>query len=132
MTFTKIEIERELNSTSPTIIWKLISTADGMARWLADSITQDGDKLTFMWGNPWDHNEKRVAKFTMKKKNEAVRFEWDDPDTEGTYVEIRMERSSITDDFILSVTDFATEEDTERLRSIWDHNFQRLRQSSGI
>ena len=68
----------------------------------------------------------------MKKKNEAVRFEWDGPDTEGTYVEIRMERSSITDDFILSVTDFATEEDTEWLRSIWDHNFQRLRQSSGI
>ena len=53
MTKQRIEIEHELKSTSANIVWKLISTADGYANWLADSVTADGDELTFTWGQEW-------------------------------------------------------------------------------
>lgn len=132
MNLKKVEIERELNCKSPAIIWSVISTPEGMARWLADSITTDGDVMTFTWGNPWDHNEQRKARFTKKRKNDMVRFEWSDIGPGDNYVEIRMERSSITGDYILAITDFAEDDDVTWLRNIWEHNFQRLRQSSGL
>ena len=61
MSMQKISIDRELNSTSATIIWNMVSTPEGMTRWLADSVTQNGDSLTFTWGSPYDHHEKRTA-----------------------------------------------------------------------
>ncbi|WP_262502591.1 START-like domain-containing protein [Hoylesella shahii] len=54
-------IERELMSNSAQIIWDLISTDSGLARWVADSVTQDGEQLTFVWGELWSHHEVRKA-----------------------------------------------------------------------
>ena len=41
-------IEHELTSNSTAIIWDLISTDSGLARWMADSVTQEGEQLTEM------------------------------------------------------------------------------------
>lgn len=70
MSMQKISIDRELNSTSATIIWNMVSTPEGMTRWLADSVTQNGDSLTFTWGSPYDHHEKRTATILQKKKKQ--------------------------------------------------------------
>ena len=71
MTLHKLEIEQALKSKAPAIIWNLISTADGMTRWLADTVTQEGDMLTFHWGHEWYHNEQRTAHIIYKKKQHA-------------------------------------------------------------
>ena len=43
-----------------------------------------------------------------------------------------IERSDITGDYILVVTDFALPEDEESLRDIWQQNFEQLHQSTGL
>lgn len=126
MTLQKLEIEQALKSKAPAIIWNLISTADGMTRWLADTVTQEGDMLTFHWGHEWDHNEQRTAHITYKKKQHAIRFVWMDETAPEFYVELKMQRSDITNDFVLSITDFAEDGDMEWLQSIWERNFKRL------
>ena len=48
-------------------------------------------------------------------------------------MELRMEHSNITNDYILSITDFALEEDVDTLYDLWDDNaVKRLRHSSGL
>lgn len=42
----KITVEHLLNSTSKNIIWQLIGTDSGLQKWIADSVTLDGDQLT--------------------------------------------------------------------------------------
>ena len=132
MTLQKLEIEQALKSKAPAIIWHLISTADGMARWMADTVTQQDDLLTFHWGNEWDHNEQRTAHIIYKKKHQAIRFVWTDEAEAGFYVELKMERSHITNDFVLSITDFAEDGDLEWLQGIWQHNFRRLRLTGAL
>ena len=68
MEMLQINIERELNSTSTSIVWNMVSTPEGMARWLADTVTLEGDTLTFTWGSPYDHHEMRKATIIEKKE----------------------------------------------------------------
>ena len=84
----QINIERELNSTSTSIVWNMVSTPEGMARWLADTVTLEGDTLTFTWGSPYDHHEMRKATIIEKKKNHCIRFSWNDEQDMETFVEI--------------------------------------------
>ena len=132
MSMQKISIDRELNSTSAAIIWNMVSTPEGMTRWLADSVTQNGDSLTFTWGSPYDHHEKRTATILQKKKNSSIRFAWDDEDGMDTFVEIKIDRSPLTGEFMLHITDFTSPEDRDWLFDTWAHNFRRLRRSCGI
>ncbi|MGN0069083.1 MAG: START-like domain-containing protein [Prevotella sp.] len=127
----KIEISRELCSNSPGIIWNLIGTADGLSKWIADDIQQDGDRLTFTWGNVWSHHETRQATIVQVKKQKLFRFKWDDEE-EGTYTELSMERSVITNDYMLTITDFAEPGDEDGLRDIWDDNLEKLHHSTGL
>ena len=67
-------IERELISSSAPIIWDLISTDAGLSRWMADSVTQEGEQLTFVWGELWSHHKVRTATIVEKIKNEYIRI----------------------------------------------------------
>ena len=127
----RIEIEHELKSTSANIVWRLISTAEGYANWLADSVTSNGDALTFSWGDEWRHHEQRKAHFMKRERLCRVRFHWDD-DPDDAYVEIRMERSTLSGTYSLFITDFADEDDTDWLYSTWEKNLKRLHETSGV
>lgn len=127
---TRIEIEHSLNSRSKNIIWQLIGTASGLAKWIADTVEIKGNAAVFAWGDEWRHHEKRSATLLASVKFSHIRWSWDDED--DTYVEIRMERSAISDDYTLHITDFTTDDDADWLQAAWEHNFKRLYLSSGV
>ena len=127
-----IHTEHELKSNSPSIIWQLIGTPEGLARWIADEVTLDGTTLTLIWGETWRHHEIRKAEITKQVKQSYLRMHWhDDPDPEA-YLELRMEYNELTDDYMLLITDFAFEDDLDSIRDLWDDNLERLHQSSGL
>ena len=127
----KITVEHLLNSTSKNIIWQLIGTDSGLQKWIADSVTLDGDQLTCAWGDANRHHEVRMATVSVLEKFGRIRWSWDD-ETDGSYVEIRMEKSNLTGGYMLSVTDFTDDGDKEWLMDIWTHNFERLRRRCGV
>ena len=49
-----------------------------------------------------------------------------------TYLELRMDKSDITGDYILMITDFAPDGDTDTLEDIWDANMEMLHRSTGL
>lgn len=128
----QVYIEHELNSTSTATVWKMLSTPQGMERWLADTVTLKDDVLTFTWGSPYDHHEMRQANIVVCKKNFCIRFVWTDESNLGTYVEIKMERMPLTGAYILRITDFIESDDRQWLLDTWGHNFRRLRRTSGL
>ena len=132
MTKQKIIIERELRTNSESILWELISTADGLARWVADEVQSSGKMLEFTWGQVWSHHEIRQAVITEKKKNKYIRFRWIDESDDDAYIEMRIIRTDLTDDFILSITDFAVPEDVEQLTDLWEDDLDRLHRSTGM
>lgn len=127
----KITVEHLLNSTSKNIIWQLIGTDSGLQKWIADSVTLDGDQLTCAWGDAHRHHEVRMATVSVVEKYGRIRWSWDD-ETDGSYVEIRMEKCCLTGGYMLSVTDFTDDGDKDWLEDIWTSNFERLRRKCGV
>ena len=132
MTKQQIIIERELRANSESIIWELISTADGLARWVADDVQLSGKNLIFTWGQLWSHHEIRQAVITEKKKNKYIRFRWIDEIDENAYIELRISKTDLTDDCILSIIDYALPEDVEQLSELWEDDLDRLHRSTGM
>lgn len=128
----KIRIERELSSSSENIIWNLISTTSGLSKWLADEVTQDGNRLRFTWGETWGHHETKEATILESVKNDHFRFRWDEEEDEGTYIDLRMEKNDLTNVYILYITDFADPGDTEGLKDLWNGELEQLHRVTGV
>ena len=126
----KVIFEHELHSRSAKIIWPLISAPEGLAKWIADDVKRDGDAMTFGWGVPWRHHESRTATITEELQPSLFRWVWDDD--EDYYVEMKLERSDITGDYILIITDFTDEDDEDWLTAVWEGNFERLHNTTGL
>ena len=125
-------IEHELKCNSPNIIWDLLSTDSGLTRWIADDVKQQGDKLPFTWGEVWNHHEIRTATIVKNIKLKCIRIKWDDEEGTDSYFELRLEKGHITNDYVLTIIDFAWEDELESIRTIWNDNLTRLRLTCGI
>ncbi len=128
----QITIERALRSRSESIIWKLISTADGLSRWIAEEVKQDGNELVFTWGKPGQEYETRRAEILEIAKNNFLRFRWKDEEDLEAYTEISMIKLGVTDEFALSIIDYSEEDDVEGMIYMWNHDIDRLQHKTGI
>jgi len=129
---TEITMEFGLNSKSVNIVWNCISTILGLSKWLADEVTQEGDKLVFTWGDIWTRIETRTATIISIEKYQYVRLKWDDDDDESYFWEMKIGRSHETDDLHLIIIDYADSDDEDGLKEIWTHNIEKLHKASGI
>ena len=127
-----ISVERELRSKSARIIWSLISTPEGLAKWMADEVEIEGDTLSFIWGNRWSAHEIKKARIMEQVNQSYSRYIWEEDEESGNYWELRMERNELTGDYMLTVTDVAHDGDTETLREIWEDNMDRLHRNTGL
>ena len=128
----QINIERTLRSKAGGIIWGFISEPHGLSRWLADDVTLDGDLMTFTWGDPLKEHETRTARVLEVVKNCCLKLRWIDDEDPDSYLELRMSRSDLTGDYLLAITDFAQEDDTDSMIQIWEDNLERLHRASGL
>lgn len=92
----------------------------------------DDHTVKLAWGNPLMHYDSRLLEILERVKQSHLRMRWVDEDDEDAFLEIRMEKSDLTGDYMLLITDYALPEDLDLLRDIWDDNLQRLHHSSGL
>lgn len=127
----KVYIERGLEERSVHALWQLISTAEGMTLWMADRVIGHDGRLQFTWGNPLGEHHTQTATVMDQKKRKFFRFHWDGEE-DDTFVEMRIERSELTEDLTLCVTDFSNDGESEDLKALWEEDFDRLRQNTGF
>ena len=112
-------------NASPSLVYKLISSATGLAQWFADEVTFSQEEFTFIWEGT---NQK--AQLVEKSENEFVRFHWNDTDN-GEYFELSLNDGGITSGTVLTITDFANESDVSDQRLLWNAQVKTLLQMIG-
>lgn len=127
-----INIEHELRSRSVEIIWQLLSTPEGLAKWISDEVWYNGDLFTFVWGDVRGLHEIKTSSVIGKKKFDYIRFRWCGEEYEGTYWELRVSRSDITGDCVLEITDFAVDGERDTMIDIWNSSLSVLRRVTGV
>lgn len=128
----RITLEYELNASSPALIWPLISEATELERWMADEVVREGKKLRFTWGTSYMNKDEKSATIVKEERERLIRFRWDGDEDIDAYCEMRIDKSEITNDCSLTITDFAEPDDLDSLRELWDNNMEMLHQASGI
>ncbi len=128
----QIQIEHSLLSTSPNIIWNIISTEGGLSRWIADSVKESKGIFSFTWGDVNGHHEKRRAVLKERVRHSHIRLQWEDETAPDAYLELRMMRAEITGGYVLHITDYAMPDDVDSLYDIWDQNLEQLRRVTGL
>ena len=131
----KLTVEYPPNTKSPNIVWGMISTAEGLQKWLADIVVADadGETMTFTWGHPWTDRDTKTSQILECDKFSHIRMKWDYQEEDPqAFWEIRLEQSELTGHLSMLITDYADPEDIEDLRGIWDENLDRLHRVSGL
>ena len=130
----KINIEYPLATKSPAIIWEQISSAHGLERWFADHVNEEEEGiLKFTWGEPWTEQDVRQAHVIESVKFDHIRLKWDyEDDDEESYFEMRIEKSDLTNNLNLLITDFADDDDVDGLKILWESMLDRLHRASGL
>ena len=113
---SKIQFEIEyLVHSSAHILYNCISNPSSLEEWFADSVNQKGEKFTFKW-----EDEERQAKLISSKKNQFIRWQWDESEYANTFFEMRIKIDEMTNEVALIITDFCDAADEEDARMLWD------------
>jgi uncharacterized protein YndB with AHSA1/START domain len=116
-----------LFKASPTIVYSFLTTPACLVRWFCDSVDILGDVYTFEW-----QGYVQQAKLEVDIEDEYLKFVWMDGDNEGETLEYRISTSPITNETILTITDFADEGDTDSQAQLWDSQIKAMKQEMGV
>ncbi|MCO6496294.1 MAG: ATPase [Chitinophagaceae bacterium] len=105
---------------SPGILYEFLSTSNGLQEWFADKVEDDHEGFEFTWSGSSQH-----AKVLEKEENKLVRYQWEDADKDE-YFEFRIDKSEVTNQIILVVTDFAEKSDIKDAELLWDTQIKDL------
>jgi uncharacterized protein YndB with AHSA1/START domain len=118
----KYELEYVFKS-SPNIVFKLLSTPDGLSEWFADDVNVHDDLYTFDWSG-----EEVCAKLIGIKPGEYIRWSWleDDYEDAKNYFELRIKVDPMTKMIVLIITDFAQEDELDEAKQLWEAQISNL------
>ena len=117
---TKFTLEFHIK-VSPKLLFTLISTSEGLARWFADKINVKDDIYLFEW-----QGSQQTARLLESKEPEYVRFEWTDDFHEGFILEMQITHEPVSGESALIVSDFSEENDVEFTQMWWNTQVGRL------
>lgn len=122
----RVQIDLEfLFRASPTILYKFLTTPSCLIRWFCDDVDIQGDTYSFVWSG-----SQEVAELIDDIEDERVRFEWDEADP-GEFLEFRMDKSPVTGETILTITDFCDADEIDGQRQLWETQINQLRIETG-
>lgn len=115
-------VERTFRA-SPTILFKFLTTPSGLVQWFADHVDRNGDIFSFFWNGV----EER-ASVASYDEDEYLKLQWADSDS---YIEYRIEKSEVTGETILFVTDFAEADELDDQQQLWESQLDDLAKCMG-
>lgn len=110
---------------SPAILYEFLATPVGLSEWFADRVDQKDTAFRFSWNGAED-----IAFQIDALENEYVRYRWDyyAPDE---FFEFRIEQSPVTNETILTITDFADKIDIKDAEDLWESQVHELKHRIG-
>ncbi len=123
----KFELEFPVKA-SPAMLFPYLSTPSGLSEWFSDDVNSRGDKFTFIWDG-----DERDAFRIGKKKDQFIRFRWDEDEQEGNkyFFEFRIEVDELTNDTSIIIVDHSEEDEVEEDKLLWDSQIHQLLHTIG-
>lgn len=106
--------------SSPIILYNFLTTPAGLSQWFADSVDNEGRTYFFTW-----RGQTEKAEMVSTEEDDFIRFRWEWQDPEE-YFEFKIDKTEVTDDTILYITDFADESEVESQKRLWDSQIHNL------
>lgn len=125
----KVKFELEyLLKTSPKVLENMLCTPSGLSEWFADDVNIKDDIFTFCW----DGSEEK-ARLLTKKPNSKAKFKWleDERDGNECFFEMAFEVDPMTKAIIMTITDFAEEDEVEESQMLWESQVNDLKRLIG-
>ncbi|HQU56846.1 MAG: START-like domain-containing protein [Chitinophagaceae bacterium] len=105
---------------SPTILYEFLATPSGLGEWFADKVDEKDGVFYFGWSGSMEK-----ANVVEKELDKFIRFHWDTAPKEE-YFEFRIDKSEITNQTILVISDFAEKGDIKDQSNLWDFQVKEL------
>lgn len=121
---TKYNLEFSIRC-SPNILFEFLSTPSGLGEWFADKVQQKENTFFFSWKESVEKAEMIAA-----EENEYVVYKWDWMD-EDEFFEFRIEKSPVTNETILTITDFADKKEIPDQERLWEAQIHDLKHRVG-
>ncbi|HSC53123.1 MAG TPA: START-like domain-containing protein [Phnomibacter sp.] len=105
---------------SPAILFEFLSTSTGLQEWFADQV-DDKDNL---WQFSWNGNIDK-AEVVEKEQDKFIKFHWLHTGTDE-FFEFRIEKTEVSNQTILVITDFAEKNEVKDQSQLWDYQVKEL------
>lgn len=105
---------------SPGILYDFLITPAGLQEWFADKVDERDGVFSFNWNGTEDK-----AELIDSEEDKFVRFRWDYM-TKDEYFEWRIDKSEVTNQTILVVSDFAEKKEIKDQSQLWEYQVKEL------
>lgn len=112
--------------SSPAILYNFLTSASSLAQWFCDSCDVNGDVYTFTWDG-FDEN----AVLEDTDEDAYVKYRWEDADNEDEFFEFEIFKSEISNDTVLTITDFADDDEVDDQKLLWERQIETLSKRIG-
>jgi hypothetical protein len=85
-----------------------------------------GEEFTFFWSGSAE-----VASLIDDVENENIKFKWEDSEDDEEFLQFNINRSPVTGETILMLTDFCDDDEVEDQTQYWSEQMDRLRKATG-
>lgn len=120
------QLEYVFDNASLSALWSSISTPEGLSTWFSDDVLVDGDKFTFVW-----NKSGQCADLVKVRLNKYIRFKWEEDDSQ-IFFELRISQNELTNDIVLTITDFSESEEMEESIDLWNMQIDKLKVNLGL
>ena len=105
---------------SPSILYEFLSTPAGLQEWFADKVDERDNVFSFSWNGTTDKAEVTESEF-----EKFIRFHWMEAPVEE-FFEFRIEKSEVTNQTILVISDFAGKGEVKDQTQLWSYQVKDL------
>jgi uncharacterized protein YndB with AHSA1/START domain len=105
---------------SPGILYEFLRTPAGIQEWFADKVDERDGHFSFSWNGTEDG-----AELIDSEEDKFVRFRWDYM-TKDEYFEWRIDKSEVTNQTILVISDFADKKEIKDQSRLWEYQVKDL------
>ena len=105
---------------SPGILYDFLRTPAGLQEWFADKVDERDGQFSFSWNGTEDK-----AVLVDSEEDRFVRFRWDYM-SKDEYFEWRIDKSEVTNQTILVISDFADKKEIKDQSQLWEYQVKEL------
>ncbi len=105
---------------SPGILYDFLRTPAGLQEWFADKVDERDGMFSFSWNGTEDK-----AELLESEEDKFVRFRWSYM-AKDEYFEWRIDKSEVTNQTILVISDFADKKEIKDQSQLWEYQVKEL------